>query len=70
MQLSENVIFLEVLHKKAEKRESLRPVDMKKGTSLYSTSRMQHRKKGVRPVDTLPGAALAAQCQTHIDPPE
>lgn len=31
---------------------------------------MQHRKKRVPQVDTLPEAALAAQCQTYAVPPE
>lgn len=58
-----------MLHKKVEKREILRPVHMKKRTSLWNTSGMQHRKRA-HPVDTLPGAALPAQCQTQSDPPE
>lgn len=61
--------FLETLSKKVEKVKRLRPVGMKKGASLWNTSRALQRKRRACPLGTLLGTMPAARRQHDTDPP-
>lgn len=61
--------FLEMLSKKVEKGKRLRSVEMKKGASLWNTSRALQRKRRACPLGTLLGTMPAAQRQRDTNPP-
>lgn len=62
--------FLEMLSKKGRKSEKrLRPVEMKKGASLWNTSRALQRKRRACPLGTLLGTMPTARRQRDTDPP-
>lgn len=61
--------FLEMLSKKVEKGKRLRSVEMKKGASLWNTSRALQRKRRACPLGTLLGTMPAARCQRDTNPP-
>lgn len=61
--------FLEMLSKKVEKGKRLRSVEMKKGASLWNTSRALQRKRRACPLGMLLGTMPAAQRQRDTNPP-